>query len=121
MKRNPSLVLGSVFAAAWMISGVAFSQSSPTINPDVSGSKGASRSERTGESDVPLPKGSPDAGTVEAGKSGSVSTKPNTSLGATQSDRDRETSVPLPKGSPAAGTVELGAGRSSLTNIKQAQ
>src|ERR1044072_1496780 len=108
MKRNRLLITGSMFVAAWMSSGVAFSQTSPTINPDVSGSKGGSKSERTGETDVPLPKGSPSAGTVEAGKSGNVNTKPNNSLGATQSERDRETSVKLPKGSPAAGSVELG-------------
>jgi len=120
MKRRPSIVIGSVFVASWMMSGLAFTQSSPTINPD-SSPKGGSRSERTGESDVPLPKGSPDAGTVEKGQSGSVNTKPNKSLGATQSERERETSVPLPKGSPSAGSVELGAGRISMTNIKQVQ
>jgi hypothetical protein len=53
-----------------MISGTGFCQTSDgeKINPDVSGSKGGSRSERTG--DVPLPKGSPYAGTVEKGQSG---------------------------------------------------
>ena len=120
MKRSSLLVTGSVFVAAWMSSGVAYSQAPQTIHPDAS-PKGGSKSERTGESDVPLPKGSPSTGTVETGKSGNVNAKPNTSLGATQSARDRETSVPLPKGSPDAGTVELGAGRSSMTNIKQAQ
>ena len=121
MKRNPFIVTGSVLVAAMMSSGVVFSQSTQTINPDPSGPKGGSKSERTGESDVPLPKGSPYAGTVESGKSGSGNTKSDNSLGATQSDRERETSVPLPKGSRSAGSVELGAGQSSMTDIKQAQ
>ena len=125
MKRSPLAVTGSVLVAAWMSSGVVFAQSPEKINPDASGPKGGSRSERTGESDVPLPKGSPDTGTVEQGKSGSVNSgtksRESTSLGGTQSERDRETGVPLPKGSSAAGTVELGAGHSSRMNIKQAQ
>ena len=41
-----------------------------TIHPPINSSQGGSRSERTG-SGVPLPKGSPESGTVEKGKSGS--------------------------------------------------
>jgi hypothetical protein len=40
-----------------------------TIHPPLNSSQGGSRSERTG-SGVPLPKGSPESGTVEKGKSG---------------------------------------------------
>lgn len=134
MKRNPIILTGSLFVSAWMGTGLALAQSPDTIHPDA-GSKGASRSERTGESDVPLPKGSPSAGTVEPGKSGNINSgnaesrdsagtinpNPNASLGSSQSERDRETGVPLPKGSRSAGTVELGAGHSSTADIKQAQ
>ncbi len=135
MKRSPLAVTGSVLVAAWMSTGVVFAQSPEKINPDASGPKGGSQSERERESGVPLPKGSPYSGTVEQGKSGSVKSgasesrdsagtinpKPNASVGGSQSERDRETGVPLPKGSPQAGTVELGAGHSSMTNVKQAQ
>ncbi len=77
MKPKILLLSGSILTAAWMTSGVAFAQPSGAtkpekINPDVSGpgaSKGGSQSERTGETGVPLPKGSPQAGTVEMGKS----------------------------------------------------
>ena len=74
MKTSRLLISGSIFLASWMTGGIALSQTtdSEKINPPVSGSKGASKSERTGESDVPLPKGSPSAGTVEKGKSGST-------------------------------------------------
>ena len=54
MKRSPLAVTGSVLVAAWMSTGVVFAQSPEKINPDASGPKGGSRSERTGESDVPL-------------------------------------------------------------------
>jgi len=135
MKRNPITLTGTLFVSAWMGTGLALAQSPDTIHPDASGSKGASRSERTGESDVPLPKGSPSAGTVEAGKSGNINSgnaesrdsagtinpNPNASLGSSQSERDRETGVPLPKGSRSAGTVELGEGHRSTADIKQAQ
>jgi hypothetical protein len=122
MKRSPLAVTGSVLVATWMSTGAVFAQSPEKINPDASGPKGGSQSERTGESDVPLPKGSPSSGTVEQGKSGSVNNpKPNTSLGGTQSERARETGVPLPKGSPHAGTDKMGAGQNSMTHVKQAQ
>src|SRR5215208_8452787 len=71
MKRTSLVVTRSVFVAAWMSTGVAYSQAPQTIHPDAS-PKAGSKSERTGESDVPLPKGSPSAGTVEKGKSGST-------------------------------------------------
>ena len=77
MKAKTLLISGSLLTAAWMITGIGFAQQTgpgkrDTINPDVSGpgaSKGGSQSERSGESGVPLPKGSPQAGTVEMGKS----------------------------------------------------
>jgi peptidoglycan hydrolase-like protein with peptidoglycan-binding domain len=77
MKAKTLLISGSLLTAAWMTTGIAFAQQTgpskrDTINPDVSGpgaSKGGSQSERSGESGVPLPKGSPQAGTVEMGKS----------------------------------------------------
>src|SRR4029453_12523008 len=43
-----------------------------TIHPPLNSSQGGSPSERTG-SGVPLPKGSPESGTVEKGKSGGTS------------------------------------------------
>lgn len=77
MKPKALLTSGAILMAAWMTSGGVFAQSTgtkkgDTINPDVSGpgaSKGGSQSQRTGESGVPLPKGSPQSGTVEMGKS----------------------------------------------------
>ncbi len=112
MKRSPLAVTGSVLVAAWMSTGVVFAQSPEKINPDASGPKGGSQSERERESGVPLPKGSPSSGTVEQGKSGSVKSgaseprdsagkinpKPNASVGASQSERERESGVPLPQG-----------------------
>lgn len=75
MKRNPLLVTGSLLVAAWMTSGTAMAQSSGTIHPDAGAgpgaSKGGSQSERTGESGVPLPKGSPQSGTVDKSSGGS--------------------------------------------------
>lgn len=122
MKRSPLAVTGSVLVAAWMGTGVLFAQAPEKINPST-GPKGGSQSERTGESDVPLPKGSPSSGTVEKGKSGTLGTSqsPNPSLGGTQSERARETGVPVPKGSPHAGSVEMGAGQHSMNNVKQVQ
>jgi len=86
MKPKILLMSGSLLTAAWMTTGIVFAQSSgttkrDTINPDVSGpgaSKGGSQSERTGESGVPLPKGSPQSGTVEMGKSTSKSSDMST-------------------------------------------
>ena len=128
MKRSPLAVTGSVLVAAWMGTGVLFAQAPEKINPGASGPRGGSQSERTGESDVPLPKGSASSGTVEQGKSGTSGTsqsreqaKPNPAIGGTQSERARETGVPLPKGSPHAGSVELGAGQHSMNNVKQVQ
>lgn len=83
MKPKIMLISGSLLMAAWMTPGVMLAQSSgakkgDTIHPDVSGpgaSRGGSQSERTGETGVPLPKGSPSSGTVEMGKStGSAAT-----------------------------------------------
>jgi hypothetical protein len=123
MRRSSLAVTGSVLLAGWMSTGVVFAQSKEPIHPDPTGPKGGSSSERTGESDVPLPKGSPESGTVEKGKSGSIDSgtsqsrgKPNTSLGGTQSDRERESGAPLPTGS-----VRMTAGRSSNSGVKQAQ
>ena len=135
MRRTSLAVTGSVLLAGWMSTGVAFAQSKEPIHPDPTGPKGGSSSERTGESDVPLPKGSPSSGTVEQGKSGSIDSgtsqsrgnagmknrEANTSVGGTQSERERETGAPLPEGSPQAGTVRMGAGQSSMKGVKQAQ
>ena len=92
MKHSRLLISGSIFLASWMNGGIAYSQTadSEKINPPVSGSKGASKSERTGESDVPLPKGSPSAGTVEKGKSGStdVGASKKTDSSSTKKDAD---------------------------------
>jgi hypothetical protein len=72
MKRNSFLTTGSVLLGAWMITGTVWAQTSGTTHPDVSGpgaSKGGSRSEQSGESGMPLPKGSRQSGTVDMGKS----------------------------------------------------
>jgi peptidoglycan hydrolase-like protein with peptidoglycan-binding domain len=128
MRRSSLPVTGSVLLAGLMSTGVGFAQSKEPVHPDPTGPKGGSSSERTGESDVPLPKGSPASGTVEQGKSGSTDlgtsqsrgnagmTKPNTSLGGTQSERERESGAPLP-----AGKVRMGAGQRSNSDVKQAQ
>jgi Putative peptidoglycan binding domain len=123
MRRSSLAVTGSALLAGWMSTGVVFGQSKEPIYPDPTGPKGGSSSERTGESDVPLPKGSPSTGTVEQGKRGSTDAgasqsrgKPNTSLGGTQSERERESGAPLP-----TGTVRMGAGQSSNSDVKQAQ
>jgi hypothetical protein len=55
-----------------MSTGVVFAQAPEKINPEATGPKGGSQSERTGEEDVPLPKGSPSSGTVEQGKGGNI-------------------------------------------------
>ena len=124
MKRNRVLLSGAIFAAAWMVGGVgsASAQSSKsaaesqTIHPDPTGAKGASQSERTGgESEAPLPKGSPYSGTVEKGTTESrqspgssasetIHPDPNKSKGGSRSERAGDT--PLPEGSPYSGTVE---------------
>ncbi len=135
MKRSPLTVTGSMLVAGWMSTGVVFAQAPEKINPEATGPKGGSQSERTGESDVPLPKGSPSSGTVEQGKGGNINSgtsesrgnagtinpSPDKSIGGSQSERTREAGVPLPKSSPQAGTVEMGAGHHSMTNVKQAQ
>ena len=76
MKPRTLLFLGSISMAAWMSTGLALAQSSgsskrDTVHPNVGpgGSEGGSQSERTGESGVPLPKGSPYSGTVTKDKS----------------------------------------------------
>jgi len=81
MKRNPWLIFGSVVVASLMATGAGWAQTDSgksgtssgtgqTIHPSAKGSEGGSRSERSGESAVPLPKGSPQSGTVDMGKSG---------------------------------------------------
>lgn len=79
MKRNPWLIFGSVVVAGLMSTGAGWAQStdsgksgssSGTVHPSPKGTEGGSRSERSGESSVPLPKGSPQSGTVDMGKSG---------------------------------------------------
>jgi hypothetical protein len=144
MHRNRFLFAGSVMVAAWMSTGLALGQSSGSrgsdaIYPDASGPKGGSRSERTGESDVPLPKGSPSAGTVEKGQSTDLNSPraqskssdsgqtihppASGSKGGSQSERTRETGVPLPQGSPYSGTVEKGQSgeQHSMAKIREAQ
>lgn len=81
-------VSGSIFMAALLSTGGAFAQSSGssksgTIHPDASGKSvgvGGSQSERTGESGVPLPKGSPQSGTVDIGKSSAGATESSTGM-----------------------------------------
>jgi len=81
MKRNSWLIFGSVVVASLMATGAGWAQTDSgksgtssgtgqTIHPSPKGSEGGSRSERSGESGVPLPKGSPQSGTVDMGKSG---------------------------------------------------
>jgi peptidoglycan hydrolase-like protein with peptidoglycan-binding domain len=85
MKPKNLLISGSLLTAALMTNGLVLAQPSgttkrDTIHPDVSGpgaSKGGSQSERTGESGVPLPKGSSQTGTVEMGKSTSANSDPS--------------------------------------------
>src|SRR5262245_27044957 len=75
-------ISGSIFIAALLSTGAVFAQSSGssksgTIHPDASGKSsgvGGSQSERTGESGVPLPKGSPQSGTVDMGRISSSGT-----------------------------------------------
>ena len=87
MKQNPFLITGSVLVAAWMTSGTAMGQSSGStdagrsssssaqsskeVHPSPKGSVGASKSERSDETGTPLPKGSPQSGTVDMGSSSS--------------------------------------------------
>jgi peptidoglycan hydrolase-like protein with peptidoglycan-binding domain len=88
MKRNPWLIPGSVLVATLMTTGAGWAQTSgtsksdpssgagqsgQTIHPSPKGSQGGSQSERTGDSGVPLPKGSAQSGTVDMGKSGGSS------------------------------------------------
>jgi len=89
MKRN-RLVIASILVAAAVTGGVSCSQSSgsgstePTIHPDINQSIGGSKSERSGT--VPLPQGSPTAGTVEKGQTGSMG--PSQSM---RSEKNRST------------------------------
>src|SRR5690348_18396466 len=87
MKQNPLLITGSVLVAAWMTTGTAMGQSSGSsdtgrsssgsaqstkeVHPSAKGSVGASKSERADETGTPLPKGSPQTGTVDMESSGS--------------------------------------------------
>ena len=134
--------------ATWMTTGAGWAQSSGTtgtnkgeVHPDVSGpsgSKGASQSERTGDTGVPLPKGSPQSGTVDTGKSGgsgsstaqtskgqTINPSPKSSQGGSQSERTSDSGVPLPKGSRQSGTVDMGKSEGSsggsMSNIKEVQ
>ncbi|HMF49251.1 MAG TPA: hypothetical protein VK603_11450, partial [Candidatus Saccharimonadales bacterium] len=73
MKPNRLLISASILAAAWMTSGIAFSQSSGSTKSETIRPDGDSRLERTEKSVVPLPKGSSSSGTVEKDKSSSTS------------------------------------------------
>jgi putative peptidoglycan binding protein len=134
MKRSPLAVTGSILIAACMSTGLAFAQTPETIHPDASGSVGGSKSERAGESGAPLSKDSPFSGTVDKGKTGSVSSSQSRanrdqtihpdasgSVGGSRSERVGESGAPLPKDSPFGGTVEMGARHNSMDNVKQAQ
>jgi len=114
MKRNPWLIPGSVLVATLMTTGAGWAQTSgtsksdpssgagqsgQTIHPSPKGSQGGSQSERTGDSGVPLPKGSAQSGTVDMGKSGGSS------------------------GTSSSGMSSSGAmgNRGSMTNVKEVQ
>jgi hypothetical protein len=93
MKHSRLLISGSVVLAAWMNSGLAFSQTSggnpDTIHPDLNQSQGGSKSERE-RSGVPLPKGDPSTGTVDKGtsKSSDVVAPRSTDTRSKKSDAD---------------------------------
>jgi len=116
MKQNRLLITGScVLVAAWMTSGTAMGQSSGStdagrsssssaqstkeVHPSTKGSVGASKSERADETGTPLPKGSPQSGTVDMGSSGANGT-------GSQSGTDSSNSM---------------SRRGSAGNIKEAQ
>jgi hypothetical protein len=121
MKRNPRLIFGSVVVAALMATGAGWAQTDSgktgttgsgtgqTIHPSPKGSEGGSRSERSGESSVPLPKGSPQSGTVDMGKSG----------GSTGSGSSGMSSSGSSGMSGSSGTAM--GNRGSGSNIKEVQ
>jgi hypothetical protein len=77
MKRTLILLSGSLFAATWIMAGVAMAEDRrDVIHPKVSGpdsSVGGSQSERVESEGLSLSKHSPFSGTVEMGKSESAS------------------------------------------------
>ena len=86
MKPNRLLISASILAAAWMTSGIAFSQSSGSTKSETIRPDGDSRLERTGKLVVPLPKGSSSSGTVEKDSS-------STSSAASLSSRPKDQSI----------------------------
>lgn len=123
MKRNPWMIFGSAVVAGLMVTGAGWAQttdsgksgssssSGQTIHPSPKGSEGGSRSERTGESNVPLPKGSPQSGTVDMGKSSS---------GSTSSAASGSSGMSSPSDSSHTGSSS-GSNRGSASNIKEVQ
>ena len=120
MNRKQFLSLSaSVLAAAWITSdpGFALAQSkseskskdSKTTRPDVNESVGGSQSERTTDSQTPLPSKSGSSGTVEqgGGAQGGKGTKQmkDKSVGGSQSERTTDSQTPLPSKSRSSGTV----------------
>jgi len=73
-----------------------------TIHPSPKGSEGGSRSERSGESGVPLPKGSPQSGTVDMGKSGGTTGSGSSGM------------------SGSSGTAMSNRGSSNIKEVQQA-
>jgi hypothetical protein len=116
MKRNPRLIFGSIVVAGLMATGAGWAQTDSgkagtgsgtgqTIHPSPKGSEGGSRSERSGESSVPLPKGSPQSGTVDMGKSG----------GTTGSTGSGSSGM-----SGSSGTAMSNHGSSNIKEVQQA-
>lgn len=113
MKRNPRFIFGSVVVAGLMVTGAGWAQTDSgktgtagsgteqTIHPSPKGSEGGSRSERAGESGVPLSKGSPQSGTVDMGKSGSTTDRGSSGM------------------SSSSGTAT--SHRASSSNVKEVQ
>ena len=103
MKQNRLLITGScVLVAAWMTTGTSMGQSSSStdtgrssgsaqsskeVHPSPKGSVGASKSERTDETGTPLPKGSPQSGTVDMGSSGSNAAASQSARGTSSNGR----------------------------------
>jgi hypothetical protein len=122
MKRNPWLIFGSVVVAGLMSTGAGWAQSTDsgksgtssgtgqTIHPSPKGSEGGSRSERSGESGVPLPKGSPQSGTVDMGKSGG-----STGTGSGMSSSSGSSGM-----SGSSGTAMSNRGSSNIKEVQQA-
>lgn len=113
MKRNSWLIFGSVVVASLMATGAGWAQTDSgksgtssgtgqTIHPSPKGSEGGSRSERSGESAVPLPKGSPQSGTVDMGKSGGTTGSGSSGM------------------SGSSGTAMSNRGSSNIKEVQQA-